>query len=193
MRLRRTASVLVAFGLLGFAQVTHAQRIDSLPPHDPATQNTSAFPIPQLLVGDLNHDGRPDVVLYGDSANYALGNGSGTYGSWATVAAAPGGGRRAVLADVNADGLLDLVIVSTAGGNLNLSVLDGQIVGGVFSFASPTTTSLALPGGKLAVSTVTILAGTEERLVDAVESGSRTDRGQFSERPALSHSDAVEQ
>jgi hypothetical protein len=49
------------------ATSAHAQRVDSTPPFDATA--------PQLLTGDLNDEGKPDVVLYGSAAYFALGAG----------------------------------------------------------------------------------------------------------------------
>jgi uncharacterized protein (TIGR03437 family) len=83
-----------------------------------------------LAIGDANGDGKPDIVLGGDSPfpyTVALGNGDGTFGatprqstSVACQTAFP------VIADLNGDGKADLVLACTNPGTVSIAVLLGN-------------------------------------------------------------------
>jgi hypothetical protein len=70
--------------------------------------------------GDLNRDGKPDLVLGGDGLKVFLGNGDGTFQSPQTVYATYGPVQ---IADVDRDGRFDIVV---SGGFDVLAVLRGQ-------------------------------------------------------------------
>lgn len=85
------------------------------------TSNTGAGPAGMTMaVGDVNGDGKPDVVVSSDfcncgvySAALMLGNGDGTFQPATVVYAAGGFGVSSLaLADVNGDGKLDLISVN---------------------------------------------------------------------------------
>ncbi len=75
-------------------------------------------------VGDVNRDGHPDLVIMGDAAAapdcppnpiaVLFGNGDGTFRP-SQLNSAPGAVRQTLLADVNRDGWLDLVVLVTSG------------------------------------------------------------------------------
>ncbi len=90
----------------------------------PVFLGRSAVPL-QLAVGDLNGDGRPDVVTTDPATSSVcvlLNNGTGTFGPAQSFAV--GGGPAAVaVGDVSGDGKRDIV---TANANGTVSVLLGQ-------------------------------------------------------------------
>jgi Concanavalin A-like lectin/glucanases superfamily/Ig-like domain CHU_C associated/FG-GAP-like repeat len=90
-------------------------------------------------LGDLNGDGRPDIITAGISnsaVSVLLGQAGGTFTAGGSFAAAPGGGPfGTALGDLNADGRPDAVIVNTSN-TIGISVLLGQAGG---TFGAPTT------------------------------------------------------
>lgn len=75
-------------------------------------------------VGDINGDGKLDVLGEGE---YRLGNGNGTFSSVRTLT---GAGARNIMADINSDGVLD--VVSHAGTSIKIFLGSGS---GTFSLA----------------------------------------------------------
>lgn len=80
-----------------------------------------------LAIGDLNADGRPDVVTANqgeNSASVLLGNGDGTFQPKTDIAA--GGGPQSVaIADLNGDGKPDLAVATGSGVSVLLGIGDG--------------------------------------------------------------------
>ncbi len=80
-----------------------------------------------VAVGDVNGDGKPDIVVANDSANgtvgVLLGNGDGTFQALQTVAVGSAADSVAI-ADVNGDGKADLVVADA--GTYSVSVLLGN-------------------------------------------------------------------
>jgi hypothetical protein len=103
-------------------------------------------------LADVNKDGKIDIVGFGDAGVYvALGNGDGSYGSTAMKLAAFGANSSAggwssndlhprELADVNGDGMADIVGFGAAGVYVSLATGGG-------SFGSPTLTLAAFGSG----------------------------------------------
>jgi len=105
--------------------------------------STTGSPIPSAVTGDLNGDGKPDlVVASGSEIAIFLGNGDGSFQPTVDYAAGPDSSD-VLLADVNGDGRLDLAVpasgclpfsCSTTAPStlfLALGVGDGTFLGGV--------------------------------------------------------------
>ena len=102
-----------------------------------------------IAVGDLNHDGRPDIVtvdhdidpqtgaVVSSSLGILLGNGDGTFTPAPTIA---GGGGGVAVADVNGDGNLDLVTTSGLGGD-TVSIFYGNGDGTFTAAPQPSVTT----------------------------------------------------
>ncbi len=108
----------------------------------------------QVAIGDLNGDGKPDVVVANPSLNNIgifLNTGSGALGPGAFLAV-QGRPDSISLADLNSDGHLDLLLVlvdSSGGTHLQMMLGDGK--GG---FAAP----IAVQTGSISPSTNTVVA-----------------------------------
>jgi hypothetical protein len=70
-----------------------------------------------IALGDLNHDGKPDIVTTGTEMDVLLNNGDGTFGPSQKVGPA---GRSVVVADFNNDGLLDLAQIDGSGTSVDV-------------------------------------------------------------------------
>jgi hypothetical protein len=107
----------------------------------------------QVAIGDLNGDGKPDIVVANPSLNNVgvfLNAGSGALGP-GTFLAVSGRPDSISLIDLNSDGHLDLLLVVVGSGTSQLQVMLGDGHGG---FAAP----VAVPTGSVAPITNTIIA-----------------------------------
>jgi hypothetical protein len=95
------------------------------------TSGIYASATPNILVGDVNADGKPDVIAF---STVLLGNGDGTFGTPSSI---PSGCQQLALADVNGDGKLDLLGISD--NNLTVCLGNGD---GTFMAAA----TYSLPG-----------------------------------------------
>jgi hypothetical protein len=128
-------SIFVAFLLLGAAATAAAQSNPSFELFRD-THTSLAGTATNVVQGDFNNDGKPDIVYSGGTAVQdlvlQLGNGDGTFQAPVTVGTIPDGANDMTAADLNGDGKLDLVATTTDGG---LYVFLGN---GNGTFAAPT-------------------------------------------------------
>jgi hypothetical protein len=96
-------------------------------------------------VGDVNGDGKPDIVAsVGAQVDVLLNTGNGVFAAAQTYAVAANA-TSVALGDVNGDGKLDIVTANSASGSVNLLLNNG---GGTFgaaqAYAAATPNSIAL-------------------------------------------------
>jgi hypothetical protein len=103
-----------------------------------AAQNFTTYDGPvAVAVGDVNGDGRPDLItadynLGADSVSVLLGNGDGTFGSATNYGFNNGKPRSVALADVTGDGKVDIVAANTVGGTVTILPGNGDGTFGTF-------------------------------------------------------------
>ena len=78
-----------------------------------------------VSTADVNADGTPDILCGGQSITVLLGNGDGTFQP-AALYAAPGGSRNVVAADVDGDGVMDLLAAAITNQDGEVEVLRGN-------------------------------------------------------------------
>lgn len=74
--------------------------------------NPAAFAVGDVAAGELNGDGKPDLIVTNVGAMHVLlGNGDGTFKAPTSYSVVQGGQEDIALADVNADGKTDAIIL----------------------------------------------------------------------------------
>jgi len=77
-----------------------------------------------MAVGDLNRDGKPDIVVVDfGGGSVLLGNGDGTFRQGVSYNA---GGNRAAIADLNSDGKLDVIVSDSQSGTIAVLMGNGD-------------------------------------------------------------------
>jgi len=133
----------LAWGLLATAGTVQAQTLASFAPV--VTYPTGGSISLRVVTGDFNGDGRLDAVtanIASGDVSVFLNSGSGTFGAATRYAVAPANTQvqGLTLADVNADGRLDIVTANN--GTNTVSVLLGQAGGTFGAYSSyPTGTN----------------------------------------------------
>jgi Bacterial Ig-like domain (group 3)/FG-GAP-like repeat len=128
------SSVLRAAVVIAFV---HGVRMHAAPSiFQPITTFPSGGIAQYSAVADVNHDGKLDVVVSNQNGVIAvvLGNGDGTFQPPTTIAALPAGAYPIVSADMNRDGIPDVVVLETA--NASVLIYAGR---GDGSFGAPRT------------------------------------------------------
>ncbi len=137
----------------------------------PIIETTFSYYTPAISAGDLNHDGKLDLVTVGGDTTGAnqmltvlLGNGDGTFQSGVTYADGTNQKPSAIaLADLDGDGNLDVVTPATPG----LDVFYGT---GTGALSGPNSISMFLSPS--AVSAIDIFGNGRQDLVAGVYTGS---------------------
>ncbi len=129
-----------------------------------------------VAVGDINHDGKPDLVVSNNSTadsgvgNVAvlLGNGDGTFQAAVTYDSAGWGTNSVVLSDVNGDGKLDVVIsdvCSPQGGGCDGKGVAGVLLGNGDGTLKPIVT---YPSGGLTGLSIEVADLNHDGLLDLI-------------------------
>jgi len=128
--------VLLSFAISSVAPSWAAMKCFGDPLVFPADHN-----LKKVIAGDLNEDGNADLIISSDTACSSgavtayLGKGDGRFVP-ELLSMVRGTPRDLALADLNADGHLDLILTSPCGGQLGVEVLLGNGDGSFQSFMS---------------------------------------------------------
>jgi Bacterial Ig-like domain (group 3)/FG-GAP-like repeat len=124
--------VVANYGSLTFASIGVLMGNGDGTFQDAVLYTLPAYDALSVVIADLNHDGKPDVIVGGFMHIVILfGNGDGTFQSPVSLPAAPQVYSLAV-ADVNGDGNLDLVAATNQGITVLLGKGDGTFPKGAF-------------------------------------------------------------
>jgi Bacterial Ig-like domain (group 3)/FG-GAP-like repeat len=125
MRVRTTVLLATLFAMFVVAIVFATPSLHAETFKNPRLIRTGSDPT-EVAQADLNGDGKPDLVYEdGSGLHVLLGNGDGTFGRGQDIALPPGIGGKITVADVNADGKLDLII-GGSGPQAQIGVLLGN-------------------------------------------------------------------
>jgi hypothetical protein len=80
-----------------------------------------------VAIGDFNGDGKPDLVVAGQTVNTLRGRGDGTFDAAISLPASGSPCTAVATADFNADGKLDAVATTSAGADVYLGNGDGTL------------------------------------------------------------------
>lgn len=125
MRIRTTLLVAASFALFVLAVICAAPCSRAETFKNPLLIRTGSDPT-EVAQGDFNGDGKPDLVYEdGSGLHVLLGNGNGTFTKGQDISLPTGFGGKITVADVNADGKLDLII-GGSGPQAQIGVLLGN-------------------------------------------------------------------
>lgn len=102
------------------------------PPSNSTFGNAGPVPL-QVTLGDVNHDGRLDLAVNSSGIRILIGNGDGTFGVPTFIAGGTDPSSAPVMADVNADGNIDVLHVNSGSDRIYVTL---GIGGGTFAAPS---------------------------------------------------------
>ncbi len=86
----------------------------------------SVHNLSSVQVGDLNNDGKADLIGSGDKFVVSLGNGDGTFQAAVSYSIGSNDLRGAALGDLNDDGILDVALADTTGTAVHMLIGNGD-------------------------------------------------------------------